>query len=258
MKGVVCDACNNYFSREVEGPVLSHPSLKNLRAWYREPTKKGRLPALSGVHLGTDIEISLSESNRSAYNLGPYGIDPLRQRHRERLLNSIAQEDAIGGSGFGFILHDEVPERQMSRFLAKMALEVVHLRIGSEQHELILDSEHYDRIRNWARRGDNCARWPYHKRRIFHEDTLMRHPSTGAWVRHGFAYDLLLTSVPETYFAFCMFGTEYVINVGGPSIKGYEQWLLQNAGQSPLLIRSGIRLREGRHEGETRFFLDEE
>ena len=120
------------------------------------------------------------------------------------------------------------------------------------------NSEHYDRIRIWARRGDNYDTWPFHKRRIFPDDTLMRHPNTRAWVRHGFAYDLLLTSLPETYFAFCMFGMEYVINVGGPSIKGYQQWLLENAGKSPLVEGSGRRLREGRHQGETSHFLEEE
>ncbi len=184
-KGAICDGCNNYFSREVEGPVLSHPSLKNLRAWYREPSKKGRFPALTGVHIGTEIEVTLNVSTSGAYNLGPYGIDPLQQRYRERLLNSIAMEEPLGGPGFGFIFQDDMPEREMSRFLAKMALEVVYLRLGVELHDLLTDSDHYDRIRNWARRGDTYDKWPFHKRRIFPDETLMRHPATGAWVRHG-------------------------------------------------------------------------
>jgi hypothetical protein len=146
----------------------------------------------------------------------------------------------------------------MSRFLAKMALEVVSVRLGSDLYDFLLDSDHHDRIRIWARRGDNYDNWPIHKRRIFPDDTLMRHPSTGAWVRHGFAYDLLLTGLPETFFVFCVFGMEYVINVGGPSIKGYEQWLHTHDDQSPLIERSGRSLRTGLHEGEVRYFLEEQ
>ena len=256
-KGAVCDGCNNYFSREVEGPVLSHPSLKNLRAWHREPTKKGRFPALTGVHIGTEIDVTLNVSNSGAYNLGPYGIDPLQERNRERLLNNIAMEEQSGGPAFGFIFQDDMPEREMSRFLAKMALEVVYLRLGAELHDVLIDSDHYDRIRNWARRGDNYDKWPFHKRRIFPNETLMRHPDTGAWVRHGFAYDLLLTSLPETFFVFCKFGNEYAINVGGPSIKGYEQWLEQNDKQSPLIERRGMSFRVGHHDGTIQYFLEE-
>jgi hypothetical protein len=209
------------------------------------------------VHLGTEIEVTLNVSDGGAYNLGPYGIEPLQQKHRDRLLNSIAMEEPFGGPGFGFIFQDDMPERDMSRFLAKMALEVVYFRLGEELRDLLLDSDHYDRIRIWARRGDNYNTWPFHKRRIFPDDTLMRHPATGAWVRHGFAYDLLLTSRPETFFVFCIFGNEYAINVGGPSIKGYEQWLERNDGQSPLIERRGMRLCVGQYEGAVHYFLDE-
>lgn len=53
----------------------------------------------------------------------------------------------------------------------------------------------------------------------------MEHPDTGEWVQFGFGCDLLLISIPETYFVFSSYGHEFVINLGGPAIKGYQQWL---------------------------------
>jgi hypothetical protein len=106
-------------------------------------------------------------------------------------------------------------------------------------------------------KGDNYDAWPLNRRRIFPDDILMRHPSSGEWVRHGFAYDLLLTVIPETFFVFCVFGMEYAINVGGPSMRGYEQRLQQNQAKSPLIELCARRLRTGHHEGEIRHFLEE-
>lgn len=77
-------------------------------------------------------------------------------------------------------------------------------------------------------------------------------------MRHGFAYDLLLTEHPETFFIFCMFGMEYAINVGGPSIKGYQEWLQKHHGQSPLIEWAGRRLRSEIWDGEMRHFLEED
>jgi len=139
-----------------------------------------------------------------------------------------------------------------------MALEMLWLRLSTDPAsiKMLIDSEHHDRIRFWARRGDNFDRWPFHQRRIYPEETLMRHPSTGSWVQVGFACDLFLTKRPETFFAFCLFGVEYVINVGGPLIKGYEQWLAENNFQSPLIERVGMRLTAGQVNGEVACFLD--
>src|SRR5271170_2839392 len=59
-RGAVCDQCNNYFSRKVEAPVLSHQLFRNLRAWHQVPNKRGRSPSLVGFVAGTDIDIALS------------------------------------------------------------------------------------------------------------------------------------------------------------------------------------------------------
>jgi HNH endonuclease len=118
-RGAICDRCNNYFSREVEGPLLSHPSMRNSRAWYQEPTKKGKLPSLLGVHLGSDIEVNLRVADDGDLKIGPYGINAERGADRDRLFRSVAADEPYGGPGFGFVLGTDPPEREMSRFLAK-------------------------------------------------------------------------------------------------------------------------------------------
>ena len=55
----------------------------------------------------------------------------------------------------------------------------------------------------------------------------------------------------ETLFAFCFYGTEFVINVGGPSIRGYEEWLEDHGNISPLVERVGYYL-VTRGEGQSK------
>ena len=75
-------------------------------------------------------------------------------------------------------------------------------------------------IREYARYGTNYKHWPYSQRRIFPEKTLMRHPETDEWVQAGFGSCWFMNRRRETLSAFLFYGTEFVINVGGPSIQG--------------------------------------
>jgi len=43
--GVVCDLCNNYFSRKLEKPILDSPIFQLLRAGMQIANKRGRVPA---------------------------------------------------------------------------------------------------------------------------------------------------------------------------------------------------------------------
>lgn len=47
--GVVCDSCNNYLSREVEGPFLNSEAVKLLRFDQAIPSKRGKIPSMNGV-----------------------------------------------------------------------------------------------------------------------------------------------------------------------------------------------------------------
>jgi hypothetical protein len=252
-RGAVCDRCNNYFARKIEGPLLSHPSFRNLRAWYQIPTKGKKLPTLLGIQFGTDINVSLRvASDTDKIRIGPYSVAPERASDRSALLRGLSSDEM----GFAFILGDPPPEKEMSRLLAKMALEAHWHRFYPDKIERFIDEPHYDRIRNWARNGNNFDAWPFSSRVIYPEETLMRHPKTNAWVQVGFGFDLFPTERGETFFAFCLYGHEYVVNVGGPSIKGYEEWLKENNFESPLVERLGYKVREDKNTNQKAYYLE--
>lgn len=252
-RGIVCDGCNNYFSRKVEGPLLSHESMRNLRAWYRVPNKNGDHPSLAGTLIGPDIDIALRVTPHGALDLRPE-----RGRDIDKYDKYLQHKDSRGEpSLFAFPVGTDPPQREMSRFLAKMALEVFALWSKDDPIALnnLIDSPHFDRIRHYARRGDNFDEWPYSQRCVFPQETLMRHPETGEWVQAGFGHDLFFTKRRETFFVFCLYGMEYVINTGGPSIKGYDEWLADHKGISPFVERFGMKLVTGVEGDPSKFYL---
>ena len=230
--GVVCDTCNNYFARKVEGPILNHPSMRNFRAWYQVPNKRGKSPSLHGYIAGADIDVGLSLDR-----IGKIQIDPKKSRNKQRVQATINE-----GFKEPLIIIKEMnpPKREMSRFLCKMALE--HIAETSIDTEGIVDTEFFDNIRNYARYGTNYPEWPYNQRHIFPEKTLMQHPETNEWVQAGFGCCWFMNKRRETLFAFLFYGIEFVINVGGPSILGFKEWLKDHGNISPLVERVGCHL----------------
>nr|WKN40251.1 HNH endonuclease [Tunicatimonas sp. TK19036] len=239
-KGYVCDKCNNYFSIKVEKPILNHESIRNIRAWYQVPNKKGKMPSVSGVIAGEDIGILMKLNKK-----GKLEINPEKESQRNQLNKQL---DKIGKGGdfspFIFKLDINPPQKEMSKFLAKMALEFLTYRFLDDKSmvDFIVNSNHYDTIRNFARIGNTPKNWPYSIRRIFPIETQMEHPESGELVMFGLGYDVFLNHRKETYFVFLFYGVEFVINLGGPSIKGYEEWLNLNNNISPLIERNGASL----------------
>lgn len=251
--GVVCDKCNNYFARKIENPVLSHQSMRNIRAFYQVPNKKGKSPSLKGHIAGTDIGINLRLDEQGNIN-----IQPEKESNRSCLEEHC--KDTIKGQDFAylFIIDIDPPKREMSRFLTKMALESLAFRLLNIDNDIscLIDEPHYDLIRNYTRFASGVDFWPYSRRSIFPLDTKMRHPETGAWVHAGFGHDLFITSRRETYFVFLIYGVEFVINTGGPSIKGYEEWLYQHDNISPMVERTGAKLITSIVNGNQQHFLE--
>jgi HNH endonuclease len=252
-KGLVCDKCNNYFALRVEKPLLDHESIKNIRGWYQVPNKKGKMPTVSGVIAGDNIPILLKLGVD-----GKLDIQPERESHRNYLNEQF--EKINNGEEFNpfiFKLDITPPQKEMSRFLAKMALEFLVFRFmkNSEMLDFIIDSNHFDLIRDFARNGGNHKSWPFSSRRIFPIETKMEHPKSGKMVLFGFGYDLLLNHRKEMYFIFLFYGVEFVINLGGPSIKGYEEWLKINKNISPIIERNGGRLVEEKQANKSSFII---
>lgn len=251
--GIVCDTCNNYFAIKVENPILSHDAFRNIRGYYQVPNKKGKMPTVKGIIAGTDIAIALNLNKDNTLNIQPEN-EKDRQQFKE------LYEDRIVSSTFTpllFPIDINPPKKAMSRFLAKMALEALAYRFVKEEKWLqyIADNNHFDPIRNFARYGIG-EEWPYYQRRIFPEETQMKHPETKKWVQVGFGHDIMLTSRKETYFHFFYYGMEFTINLGGRSVAGYKEWLQFHQNISPLIERLGIKRFEKINNQKVQYFLD--
>lgn len=247
--GVVCDACNNYFARKVEQPILNHSWMRNLRAWQQVPNKKGTYPSMLGHIAGTDIRINMRRG--STGNL---------QFDTEKKSEADALQAALTGGleqPLIFTIEDDPPPKEMSRFLCKMALETVAELFSKEESSmsLVVDDAYFDNIRAFARYGSQQAEWPFSQRRVFPHGTLIRHPDTSKWVEAGFGCGLFMNKRRETLFAFCFYGVEFVVNVGGPSIAGFEEWLRDHDGISPIVERLGCHLEAKEENGETVHYL---
>lgn len=71
----VCDKCNNYFSREVEGPVLSSGIFRLLRNDKQIPSKKDKIPVF-----GNTENPDLPDYRVMGRFIGKVGLEALAQR----------------------------------------------------------------------------------------------------------------------------------------------------------------------------------
>ncbi|MFI1739526.1 HNH endonuclease [Streptomyces sioyaensis] len=222
--GVVCDKCNNYFALKVEKPLLEDPAIVSLRFHQAVPSKKRRIPPLSGI-------------------VGP-GFPVTVYRHFDGPtagVIDIATEafQWMAGSEGKTVLSlpnpsDEWNEVLVSRFMAKAALESMASRLLDSPEGLssLVDEVQLDPIREYAR-YDKGNLWPVSMRRIYEADKAWG-DSTGEVVQRVWEWDFLHTDRGEVYFVLALFGIEFSINLGGPVVEGYRMWLEENFGRSPL------------------------
>lgn len=213
-KGVVCDKCNNYFARKIEGPLLETTYFKLLRSEEILPNKKRRPVMVEAI-------------------INRYGEKPFIAKMGRLSNNTFFYDDPsaqIIDKGMMVIpaASSEPPQGVMDRFLAKAALEALAHRMVEypDYIDTIVTDPQFDPIRNFARLATPKS-WPYHQRVIY-----PRYLDQTEQVLHEF--DLLYTADLELYFVLAIFGVEYVINMGKPSIDGYQKWLKENDYISPL------------------------
>ena len=211
-RGIVCDTCNNYFASKVEQPFLEAPAISRLRFEQAIPSKRRRVPPARALLLpGQEIEIhrTFGDGHLQAHQhleaALPKGVlGPMNMPDRGTLLlihsGSLPMPD----------------DRVVARFLAKMALEAVALRLLPDRaaiNEIAKDSQ-LDPLRFFARRGQP-NNWPFHFRRIHASDQLVPDRDGNSYqTLHEF--DFLVTAQNECYFVFALFGMEFTINIGGP------------------------------------------
>jgi hypothetical protein len=221
--GIVCDQCNNYFARKVEKPVLDSGLFAVTRFTQALPNKRGRVPMVRGF-IGLDGPVEV-------------GRDPDGKFLPIDVPSEIFQKITTSKTGF-LILPTTGPEPDpyiFSRFLAKIALEAMAQKLLGQPVllESLIDDPQLDPIRDYARKGDVKTKWPYYKREIY--DSNYKHTAEdGTSFQMIYEYNVFTTRRNKFYFVLILLGIEYVINIGGPDIEGYEEWLQENENRSPL------------------------
>jgi hypothetical protein len=226
-RGVVCDKCNNYFSRKIEDPILNSLLFSQERFTHSIPNKEGRIPPSQGLlsPLGIPVSIERHPGNwQSIYATR----DSDNDRFVRHLMNSKTN------TAYFPIATDISNTRLMARMLGKMGLEALALRaieagIGIEE---ITHKEELNELREFVRYDRGPKHWPYHERRIYPAGFVFTSGAEAYEVLHEFT--LLYTNEHELFFIFANLGVEYVLNLGGPSIEGYSDWLNKNSNRSPL------------------------
>ncbi|MGY4506703.1 HNH endonuclease [Bradyrhizobium sp. USDA 3650] len=108
-RGVVCDACNNYFAREVEKPFLDVSGIEILRFHQGLASKKGRVPLISGaVFPNIPVQVTrIFDPNSMVINVPTEAVSRFAAVQSGTLILPLTGPLPVG--------------RLVSRFLAKVA-----------------------------------------------------------------------------------------------------------------------------------------
>ena len=236
-RGYVCDKCNNYFAREVEKPFLNQFDMRLLRFEQAIPNKKNKIPSIPGIILSSPVTVRkdiIGGEIVTGIEMPPELFTDIVNKQENTVLVLPA------------LLDDTLPPQSpiVSRFLAKIALEALAARLKDSDGWLdyLIDDCQLDLIRNHARIGQPKI-WPCNIRRIYSTDTHWQIEGEDSQVIYE--CDFLFPNVveddlkedyiqSEIYFIIALWGIEFAINLGGPEISGYEQWLSDHNDISPL------------------------
>jgi hypothetical protein len=228
---IVCDTCNNYFGRKVEGPLLNSIYFREARSRNFILNKEDRLTTVHGLLLPGFIPIEMVD------DFDGHAIYASRENEAQKLqwvLNHYRKVEFI------VPMSEKPDERLMSRFLAKTALEVLASRLQGipEGLDEVIDKPELDELRQYARYDKPKVFWTFNERRIYPEGALFQENSQKYEVLHE--YCLLCTESYELYLILAILGIEYAINLGGPEIDGYLDWLKGHDYKSPLYVNSKL------------------
>lgn len=154
LDGQVCDACQNYFGKEVESYVLEKTSFAAWRAMLGIRTKSGKLPRVDmsqpKAAKGRIPDKHPAHDDGVIFDARPDGSHTFEISSRQ-----MRDEIRSGArSQFRFVMTPKVLS-MTGRFLGKIAIELLCLDDPS-----LARSPQFDDIRSYARRGTILDIWP--------------------------------------------------------------------------------------------------
>jgi len=231
-KGWVCDSCNNYFAREVEGPFLESLYGRTSRFGMAVANKRNRIPSVTGFHAQSKTKVDLLYSRKdNGLLIG------CANGHDESAWVTSIKSMKPGERGTLYMLTPDTPDisRTTSRFIGKIALEVLAysgIDVPGWNCEIV-DKAELDELRGYVRTGQPKSLWPVHMRRIYPAEFLFAEDGQDS---HQVLHEWKILRIPDSeyYVIVAIFGIEYTINLGGPELDGYHKWMRENDSRSPL------------------------
>jgi len=221
--GVVCDGCNNYFAVKIERPLLESTFFTALRHRQDIPNKRGQWPMVRGVFPQARIAVGLQRTKDGM------AVNAWHERDNAAFVRTLMKQQR---GAFYVPMEGPLDDQLVARFLGKVGVETMADRLirAEVAREVLLGEPALVAMRRFVRQGDQAGPWPISRRRIYGEDAAF---GTECYqVLHEF--DLLHIEPGEIYAVICIFGEEFAINLGSPSIAGYEAYLQSQGGRSPL------------------------
>ena len=237
--GWVCDKCNNYLAREVEALFLNSWYGRNSRFEMRVPSKRKKVPPATGLHAQSHSKVDVYVDKE-----GNYGICCAQGEDETHFAKRVTTDT----HGTLYIPAANFPPRdyETSRFIGKVALEVLAHRCMDVPgwNDEVVDKSELNELRDYVRKGRPGFMWPINIRRIYPADFLF---SDETYPPHEILHEWDILSIPdksghegaEFYAVIAIFGVEYAINLGGPELEGYQQWIIDNQNASFLHMQKG-------------------
>lgn len=225
--GWVCDKCNNYLSRKVEAPFLNSEYGKRSRFEMTIPSKRGRIPVIQGIHPRSRTIIDFIHDGKTVSFCASDKSEEIK------LVGDIRSKDR--GTFYIPMSEDPIQSYETSRFIGMVALEVLAYRgidIAGWNEEVVNKTE-LDELRSYVRYGKKGLVWPIHIRRIYQAQNIFNDGNMADYQVLN-EWDILFlptdgeSNVGEFYVVLAILGVEYAINLGGPELGGYLEWLKQN------------------------------
>jgi hypothetical protein len=211
-------------AREVEKPILDSLYFKERRFFSRVPNKRKRVPPLDGLHLQTGLRVQANADMGEGVSID-VGVNP--DANEARLI-----KDFLGQTHGTLIfpIATTPGERALARFVGKVGLELLASRLikAGMSHEELVDKPEFEALRKFIRLGNEPVHWSVSRKKLYSQDEIFSDGDERFEILHEF--DLLLRPVNEAnglyicYVSLVLFGEEFVLNMSGPDLDGFEAW----------------------------------
>ena len=193
------------------------------------PSKRKRIPVQDMLSFPDALPLEMGiSSDGSRY------LSAADESHNNLFVNRLQNYERLTAV---FPCASRPPQRLFSRFLLKIGIEYLGMRMLPVESGIQTDhieNPAINEARRYVRFNEGGDDWPFHECQIYSEGRRFRDAQTGEAYDVPHEFTLLYTENREIFFVIAIFGTQYTINLGGPEIDGFLNWLSTNDNSSPL------------------------